>query len=604
MGGNKKKSKSVLDHRVGSNEVECYGHIWDRERFNELAVELWCYLVKLKPEDGGLGEEQHFRNAFNIMWPNYKWTDWMEMMVSAWCTEEVTIILGHTRASKTFGTAPILYLDYKADPYNTMTSLSTVTFSGLRARMWGDLMRAVNSATEPCPFIVKNNSNEMRIYTLDNMGKPDLKSMIEGFAISKTKDSQEKIQGMHADRRRWILDEAEGVAQAIFDAEANPMSSPNYKSFKLANPLDRHSAFGLLYEPEGGWSAVDDSDLSWRSKKGHLVLHFDGLQSHNMKIFNSLPKAEYEEKKLPFMLLPEYEQKIYKQHGPDSIQYWKFVRGFPPPDGTVAHAFPSSVIARMKQNITFDFQPFFFLTLDPAFDHDNCVAQLGMCGQNREDQVAIQWLKTFAIQTKIGKNYDPKDYQIAHECIDICKENGVVGKNFIMDKTGNGRGVFAIIYKEWSKNVHGVEFGGVSTDRPIKADDPEKASDRFVKFVDELWFRHAAWATEGLIGGIENLSDETEFDLGGRLYLLTSEKPERQTMETKKEYKSRLGRSPDYGDSAVLSTELLAIKGIHIGGTLSTDDVKTDNHSVSRRNRSNRLSKIHNAENAFPSDPN
>jgi len=173
-----------------------------------------------------------------------------------------------------------------------------------------------------------------------------------------------------------------------------------------------------------------------------------------------------------------------------------------------------------------------------------------------------------------------------------------------MDKTGNGRGVFAILYKEWSKDIHGVEFGGLSTDRPIKADDPELASDRFVKFVDELWFRLAAWAMEGLIGGLENLSNETEFDLAGRLYILTTEKPERQTMETKKEYSSRLGRSPDFGDAAVLATELLAIKGIHIGGNISTNDVSTNNHSVSRRNRANRLSRIHNSENAFSSDPN
>jgi len=592
--------KVVDKNKLKPDEVEVYGAIW-KKTDTMLAIELYNYRNNIQPVQGGLGAEQHFRNAFKIMWPNFQWHDWMELMMTAWCREEVTILLGHTRASKTFGTAPIVYLDWMADPFNTMTSLSTVTFSGLRARMWGDLMRCVNTASEKCPFIVRNNNNEMRIYQNDENGKPDLKSMIEGFAISKTKDSAEKIQGMHANRRRWILDEAEGVAQAIFDAEANPMSSDNYKSFKLANPFDKHSAFGLLYEPEGGWSSIDDSDLVWRSKKGYRVLHFDGLQCHNMVHFNALGDTpEYKAKEYPWMITPKYVEKVIERHGENSVQYWKFVRGFPPPDGTVSRAFNSIVIERMKINIEFDFAPVQMATLDPAFDHDDCVLHLLEYGQNRQNKVSVMGKKSHVIKTKVGRGEDPKDYQIAYQIMDICNANGIHPSNFIMDKTSNARGVFAILYKEWSKEIHGCDFNGYATERPIKADDPDKACDLFLKFVDELWFRLAAWGAEGLIGGLHNLDDKTEFDLGGRLYVLTNDKPEKQTLETKKEYTARIGRSPDYGDSMCLATELLALKGIHIGGTMSFNDLKTNKHGESRRKRANRLSRRYRPENSFP----
>jgi len=538
----------------------------------QLAAELAAYRLNQTPEKGGLGKEQHFLNAFKLMWPKFKWHKWMDLLIHAWCCEPKTIVLGHTRASKTYGMAYIVYLDYCADPYGTWTSITTVTFSSLKDRMWRDLQAAIETAVVPCPFKVIDNSNELNV-TLDEDQKKDKKFQINGFATNNNKNAAEKLQGV-------ILDEAEGLAgTGVFEAEVNYMSAPDAKSFKLANPLDRLSEFGQQYEPEGGWGAISDTELTWRSKKGYWVIHFDGLQSYNVELQNSVSPEEYEKKKYPFLIRPEYIEDIRQNYGEDSVEWWKFVRGFPPAEGTVSRAFPAIVLDRMSRDIEFDLPPRKIAMMDPAFEHDDCVVQLAEYGNLRNRKVGLQYLRSLKLQTTVGGKSEPKDYQIARQVIKLCKKEGIAPEDFIMDKTGNGRGVFAVIQMEWFKdpkkphddcpraNINGVEFGGSPTTRPIRSDSEDLPKDIYGYFVDELWFRLKAWGEDGLVGGLDNLHGNTRQDLGARIYTLGGVKQHGGKMRllSKADMKKQIGRSPDYGDAAVLATELMARKGIYVG---------------------------------------
>lgn len=561
-------------------KVELYGRRWSKDT-PRIGVELWGYRIGLTKEQGGLGKEQHFRNAFKLMWPDFPMHIWMDMMIKSFCNERYTIVLGHTRASKTYGGAHIAYLDYCSDPFHTWTSLTTVTFDGLRSRMWADLITAIETATLPCPFKLIANSNEMKVFIDDKENLKDRKYMIEGFATSATQDSAERIQGKHADRRRLWLDEAEGLPDAIYHAETNASSAEDFRSMKLANPLDRLSSFGQQYEPEDGWGSITASDLWWRSKKGFAVLHLDGLQCHNMKLYNTLTDEEYKKKRFKWMITAEYIEGVRKAYGEDSIEWWKFVRGFPPPDGTVSRVFPAVVIDRMKQTIIYDLPPVKFCCCDPAFEHDDCVLQFGEYGNLRNGKIGIQFLESVKVPIKSGSEFDPKDYQIKDYIIAECTARGISMDNFIQDKTGNGRGVFALLQMEWGRGVHGVEFGGAPSERPIKIGDEDIPKDLFSYFVDELWFRAKAWGEEGLVGGLDNLAGETLIDLGARMYTLRGTK---QRLIDKKEMKKITGRSPDYGDAFILVAELLARKGIFIGETMETTD---NNHMFDEPVRSN-----------------
>jgi hypothetical protein len=523
---------------------------------SKLAVELQCYAENRLPEKGGLGKLEHFKRGWRLAWPKFAWNDWVELLVWAWCTYRVTVIIGHTRASKTYGTAHAAYLDYCAAPFETMTSLTTVTFEGLKIRMWADLMMAIESASFPCPWDIRSSSNEMKILH-GGASKADDKFIIEGFATSKTRDSAGRIQGKHARRRRVILDEAQELPDIIYRALANAMSAPDFIGSLLANPVDKLTEFGGQCEPKNGWDSVHDSDLYWETKDGNICLHFDGLQSPNMKAGKVI---------FDFLIRPDYIEEIRRKYGEDSLEWWMYVRGFFPPDGTVARVWTETLIERAKQNIAFDFKPTRCASLDPAFEHDDCVLDFADYGKVRGGENALNCVRSVKIQTKSGRGVEPKDYQIAHQVMKLCEEEGVKPCDFIMDKTGGGRGVFAILQKEWSYDIQGIEYGGAATNRVLKLGETDKCEDLYLYFVTELWFRARAYGEEGLIGGISNLDPKTIEDLTSRRYTVRkSGNHSKVQVETKPEVKKRLGRSPDYGDAFSQFGELMARKGFHPG---------------------------------------
>lgn len=524
---------------------------------SRLAVELQCYAEDRPAAKGGLGALEHFKRAWRLAWPKFAWNEWVEMLVWAWCAYRMMVIIGHTRASKTYGTAHAAYLDYCAAPDRTMTSLTTVTFEGLKIRMWADLMMAVESASFPCAFAVRSSSNEMKILPGAAGRKADDKFIIEGFATAKTQDSAGRIQGKHAARRRVILDEAQELPDMVYRALANAKSAPDFKGALLANPVDKMTEFGAQCEPEGGWPSVHDTDLYWVTKDGNICLHFDGLQSPNVKAGKVI---------FDFLIRPDYIEEIRRNYGEDSLEWWMYVRGFFPPDGTVSRVWTETLIERAKQLIIFDFKPTRCASLDPAFEHDDCVLDFADYGKLRDGQNALNCVRSEKIQTKSGRGVEPKDYQIAHQVMERCKADGVKPVDFIMDKTGGGRGVFAILQKEWSYDINGIEYGGAATDRTLKLGETDKCEDLYDRFVTELWFRTRAFGEEGLIGGIGNLDTKTVDDLTSRRYIVRkSGNRSKVCIETKADMKKRLGRSPDYGDTVSQFGELMARKGFHPG---------------------------------------
>lgn len=518
-----------------------------------LALELNAYRDNITPEMGGLGAEGHFKKAWRIMWPEYQWSDWVEMIVCAFCRYKWLYVIGHRRGSKTYTSAHCAWLDYLADPYHTLTTLSTVTFEGLKLRMWADLLRAEETSVIKQPFRIRSTTNELKIYPESVSQESGEKFMLHGMAIQNSGDAAGKIKGGHAPRRRIFLDEAEDVSDVIYDAAGNPMSAPDAKFVALANPVEKQSRFGNECTPKGGWGSVHDTDLFWLTKNGGICLHLDGLQSPNItqdkKIFTGLlTRADVEETRT--------------RKGEDSVEFWSQIRGWFPPDGLIARIFPSSVIEKAKPPIIFDFATVPCASLDPAFESDDCVIIWGAKGKLRDGREAISATESEIFKFKVGEQFEPKDYQLAHFVMEKCKARGVAPASFIMDRSGGGRGVFAILSKEWSREIHGIDMGGAATDRPLRADEDDRCSDIYEYFVSEIWFRARACMEDGILGGLSNLNPLTIEDLTSRRYE-TKKKTQGtvQVAEQKKDMKKRLGRSPDHGDAAVGFGELLIRAG-------------------------------------------
>lgn len=552
-----KKPAPKGSHKYGINWAERKGLPPDDPRINPLSIELACYTERI---DTGHPREFHFRNAFNIVWPKFQWNQWCELMLWAWCNFRIICIIGHTRASKSYFFAYLVLLDYLGAAPMTATTLTTTKFDALKTRMWGDMMRAMEAIEHPALqavvqnlFKVTNTTNEMK-FASASASHADDKFMIQGVATDSADKSAGKIRGQHADRRRIVGDEAQDIADAIYMAFANAVSAPDFIGALLSNPVEKLSKFGEWCEPEGGWGSIHDTDLFWRTKTpGGVCLHFDGLQSPNIKAGKTL---------FPYLLTQEYVDFIRSKYGEDSLEWWMYIRGFFPPDGTVARVWPSGTITKAKPKLDFDFPPQAVASLDPAYESDDCVLTLGLLGRSRESRPLLVITKQVKISVKSSAE-QTKDRQIANEVKRICVENNVVPENYIQDTTGNGRSVYALLFESWSPKIQKVEYGGAATERPLRLNDPKPSNEQVKYFVAELWFRASYLAADGLMCGFNNLDPKCEDDLSARRYTIKQD-GERKVMvvEAKDEMKKRLGRSPDYGDSLCQLGELMVRKGL------------------------------------------
>ncbi len=539
-----------------SEFVEKYGIQWPRAHANELNIELACYR---EPEvyKTGYSAEQHFKNAFRVMWPKevFEWNDWAELMCWAWCTYPVISIMGHASAGKTYNTSHFVLLDYLCAPQETATSLVTTKFDALKTRLWGDLLIAIqNSRTRDAinsTFRTTSSSNEMKLFLRGEAA--DQKYLIQGVAIDRGDVNAGKIRGHHVPRRRIIVDEAQDVSDGIYLAFDNAMTGGQFKGVLLTNPAEKQSKYGEWSKPKEGWGSIDDSTLFWETQRG-IALHLDGRQSPNVKAKRTVN---------PNIMTWEYFQKLDLS----TVEGWMFGIGFFPPDGMVAKIWASNTIERAKRSEAFDFLATPCAALDPAFDSDDCVLAFADIGSLRDGKPCCCARESQVIQAKVGPGFPEKDYQIARECIRLCKLRGIKPEDFIMDITGNARGVYAIMRNEWGP-IQGIYYGGEATNRPLRMDDPLGANEQVKRFVSELWFRASYMARDGMLCGLDNIDPKTIVDLDARRYKVVQESEgNRMVAETKAELKARIGRSPDHGDTFCQFAELMVRKGL-LGGKL------------------------------------
>jgi hypothetical protein len=566
--------------------------------WSDAMIELWGYANAHAPADGGLGMQGHLRNAMMLLWPDVyggevepgvpRWRDELELLTWAWCSYRITSVIGHASAAKTHTFGHIAAASYIADAPNTIITLTSTHLPGLRKRLWSDTVAALRSA-QLRPGLLGGEQFDIRSFdmTVRPKGSKEDKYVIEGIATDRGHDAVEKIQGTHSRKRRYVvIDEAQGTPQAIFEASANLMTDPDFRMAQLANPTRRYSEFGTWCEPVAGWAKIDpEADTWWETRRGGVCLRLDGLKSANIKAGRTI---------FPFLLRQDYLDSVATAFGVGSPRWWTFVRGWFAPEGLFGVIFPSNVLSRAEETIAYDFPPVKIAALDPAFeDGDNCSLSLGEYGEARGSKWALNLTEQLNLKVVATERSDPLDYLIAREVMRECQARGIRPEDFIMDTTGAGRGVAAILQKEWGA-IQKCNFGGAPTDRRIKQADTEVSHELFDRFVSELWWAGRAWMEEQLVGGVTARFKALREQLSARQYETVKDK--KISIEPKREMKERLSYSPDEADSFVLLIELLRRKGAVAGSAAKTGAASADQRLL---RRAVAYSRIANADREF-----
>lgn len=560
-------------------------------------VELWCMIHKHPVADGGLGEHGHLRNAMLLLWPHIyagemepgilRWRDELELLTWAWCKYRTIAVVGHASAAKTHTFGHIVAAYYIADAPNTIATLTSTHLNGLRKRLWADTVAACRTSTVGDIFDVR--SHDM---TIRPRGSREDKYVIEGIATDRGQDAVEKIQGTHSKNHRFVvIDEAQGTPKAIFEAAANLMADPDFRLAQLANPTKKYSELGSWCEPIAGWNKLDpDLDFWWETKRGGVCVRLDGMRSPNIKHGRTI---------FPFLLRQDFVDSVAQAYGIDSPRWWTFIRGWFAPEGLFGVIYPGNVLNRAEAKHVYNTRPTPCAALDPAFEGgDDCALYFGEYGEAAGTKYALNVTEPIIIKVAVSETSDPLDYLIAQEVIRLCKERGVEPDDFIMDVTGAGRGVAAILAKEWKPGevvtIHRCAFGGPVTDRKMKVDDQETAKEMVDRFVSEMWWAGRAWMEEGMVGGVDERFKKLREQLSARQYETVKDK--KISIETKKEMKERLGYSPDDADAFVMLIELMRRKGA-VAGTNKPQTGGSPDHRL--MNRAVAYSEIQNPEEEF-----
>lgn len=520
--------------------------------------------------DVGFGRAEHIRRAAKEMWPKRCFHAWTERRFKGLAKYDFLSWTGCGGSGKTDDAAMYAIVWWLVDPMHSTVVMTSTTGKMIRRRMWPAIQRLYYDnvlkdmgATLPAELLETDMC--MRL-TVEN-GKRDNKSAIFAKPVkdgSVTKAAAD-IQGMHNKRVLVIVDEAPETPPAIFTAIANlRIGCEEFKCIVIGNPESRLDEHGKFSEPKDGWGSIDDDCDEWETVPQlngfpGLCQVFDGEMCPN--VLNPDPRYGY------LLSRKDLEGVKASKGGSNTPEFWKYYRGRWAPEGICNTVMSELEIIRHQGTMTYTFgrHKRTVAGLDPGFGGDKCKLQFGVEGDAVEanGKIALQLTDEIVIYTD-ARSKDPMDYQIAYRVIAECKQRNVEPDDLGIDATGIGRGVYAIVCKEWSTRVKRVEFGGRPSDMPAGPDDPRPAKEVYDRRVTEVCFSIKWLLRSGLLRGIPI---SVMRDLTTRQYTtLKGSHGVVYSVEKKEEMKERINRSPDDGDAAAVLLDAQRQRGIFVAG--------------------------------------
>ena len=543
--------------------IERYGWEWPATE-TDLSIELAAYKMGLSPEEGGLGKSRHFLNIVKMLWgrpdipKQLTIHPWFEQMADRAQQHQWLALAGCASSGKTDFAAAFGLVEYLADPSNTMVFATSTSLKDSRRRIWGsisDLWRGV-------PGLPGKLVDSIGIIRGVNLSGDLVEN--RGIALlagekSKEKDSIGKLIGFKAPRVIMLMDELPELSFALLEAMTTNLESNDYlKGIGIGNPKSFYDPFGMFAEPLAGWDSISQMEDGWETKmlgenkSPGYCLHFDATKNPNMLAGEVV---------YPWMLTPEKIEKIaHNTGGTNSPGYWRMVKGFWSPTGAQAAIYSESEIVMAKGNkkVVWREPPTALAALDPSFvtGGDRAIAYFGHLGVSSEGTHTLQFSDWVELTEDIT-DQTPRNYQIARQFRDLCRDRNVSPLNAGYDWTGGGVPFGDIIYSEWSPDVLGVSFAGAASERVTSISDPTPACNRYKNRVSELW-----WAGKELLRQeqLRGLDTDTIREMTARSY--TTHKTTKNEegllfeVEPKKSMKTRIGFSPDLADAAFVLVEV------------------------------------------------
>ena len=328
--------------------------------------------------------------------------------------------------------------------------------------------------------------------------KISIKSAADSFCVARTsrRENPEALQGFHSPNMLFIIDEASGVPDLIFEVAQGAMSKPGAKTIMVGNP---NRASGYFYD------SFKKNAESWKTMT---------VACHDADTVD-----------------PQYIKDMKRQYGEDSNVYRVRVLGLPPETDD------NSIISRtlVESAIDRDVDP---VETMPVWGVD--IARHG------SDRCALAKRKGNVVTEPI-KFWGDKDLMETVGVIMAEYESTPYRERpseILVDSIGLGAGVVDRL----------VELDMPA--RGINVAESSSMTDRYMRLRDELWFKCREWleAKDCKIPDQDELVNEIT---NVRYEILSSGKFK---VESKDQMKKRGFRSPDVADALMLTFAGMAVR--------------------------------------------
>lgn len=570
----------------------------------EAEIELLCAADLQIQKVTQVSAHEHRRRGMEKLFPSRVWHEWRDERIKSvqFCLErriQELMWIGSSNSNKSADMADIILSLWWSKPESTTVYVASPYESATETGVWSYILEQFDEAKDHNPTLPgrkktsdnsivhfdRNPRSFIRVATVDQVGK------LVGKKSRKFDDGLLII----------ALDELPAftvsAARALMRVMPNLLSVPNILVLGAGNFANIWDALGVFCDPSekdipGGYSAFDpDKHFRWRSKRGGLVLRFDGLQSPNVKAGQDV---------YPFLTTIRYINKLASAPGglqsPDAM---RFIRSAP-----VTSLDEKTVISGERLRAGGCFDKYEWTSdpvesgafIDPGFGGDACVIQKFKVGYIRipdgKRQSLALWDEPVEIPVRVGLKDAagieiPVERQIVEACRKHCESFRIPVKNIGYD--GSMRSEFTQAMGHWSLQLKAVDSMGPATSREYNALEthaPENGrpgkpvtwKEKVDRLISEFWFAAASLIDSFQLRGLQ-LSPKAAQQLTMRRWDWIGKK--KKGVQTKQEYKDDMkamalsGESPNEADALVGCIEVardrmgLRLMGVApLGGSL------------------------------------
>jgi hypothetical protein len=483
------------------------------------------------------------------------------------------IVLGAAAMGKTYTLICYCLLDWLRDPEYTEIKIISTTGGHAKSQSFSTLQRLYQAAIIPLPGLSMDG--------FVGLNPKDRHSAITLVAIPQGEDGRGVLQGFHPvprsrphpmfgamSRVRALLDEAEEIPVGVWEGVSNLLASAwGAEAVKVAcatNPRDVTSKLAQLAEPTNGWTTLNmDTDKEWVSAERWNVLRLDGIECENVA---------QRELIFPGFLTWDGYQKFALELGGQSPKYLTFGRAMYPLSALQNTLIPYSLLEAVIGQFIFDQRTVGCSGIDLAFEGgDRIIVFVGKYGraigfQPLKGQPVLWKKPRYCVQA--DQYYEmPKERTIAlASSIEIRLKGLQIHPDWTTcDRTGVGTGAHDALCEQWSPMVRGVMWGAEAGAYKILADDHDYSVEIYDGITTEMYARVRKFLEFGFLAFHPQILTAQLFkELSGRRYQPAPKGPSgkpRIRLEPKKEFKRRLGWSPDIADALVMLVHGAAING-------------------------------------------